>query len=47
MAVSKLGLFISDDLGGAVYRVAYNASFEAAANAASPQQISPYTGGPV
>ena len=47
MAVSKQGLFISDDLAGAVYRVAYNSSFEAAASAAAPQAISPYTGGPV
>ena len=47
MAVSKQGLFISDDLAGAVYRVAYNASFEAAASAAAPQAISAYTGGPV
>ena len=44
--VSKMGLFISDENAGAVYRVAYNASFDAAVAALAPQQINPYDAGP-
>ena len=41
-----MGLFISDENAGAVYRVAYNASFDAAVAALAPQQINPYEAGP-
>lgn len=46
MEVSRQGLFISDDKGGAVYRVAYNTSFDAAVAALAPQEIRADTGGP-
>ena len=42
-----MGLLISDDKGGAVYRVAYNSSFDAAVAAFASQSISPYESGPV
>jgi len=45
--VSKMGLFISDDKGGAVYRVAYNLSFDAAVAALASQSVNPYEAGPV
>lgn len=44
--VSSMGLFISDDQGGAVYRVAYNASFDAAVATFAPTQVKPYEAGP-
>jgi hypothetical protein len=44
--VSEMGLFISDENAGAVYRVAYNSSFDAAATALAQQQITPYEAGP-
>ena len=44
--VSSMGLLISDDYGGAVYRVAYNASFEAAVATFAPTQVKPYEAGP-
>ena len=46
VAASKMGLLISDDLGGAVYRVAYNTSFAAAAATFAPTQINPFQAGP-
>lgn len=47
MEVSKMGLFISDDQGGAVYRMAYNSSFDAAVAALASQTVNPYEAGPV
>lgn len=44
--VSKMGLFISDENAGAVYRVAYNSSFDAAVAALAPQQVNSYEAGP-
>ena len=44
--VSNMGLLISDDQGGAVYRVAYNTSFDAAVATFAPTQVKPSEVGP-
>ena len=44
--VSNMGLLISDDQGGAVYRVAYNTSFDAAVASFAPTQVKPSEVGP-
>ncbi len=44
--VSNMGLLISDDQGGAVYRVAYNRSFDTAVATFAPTQVRPFEAAP-
>ncbi len=41
-----MGLMISDDQGGAVYRVAYNKSFDTAVASFSPTRVKPFEATP-
>ena len=41
-----MGLLISDDQGGAVYRVAYNRSFDTAVATFAPTQVRPFEAAP-